>query len=553
MAARHSKGKPVKAAAKPTLAPLKRRLKVSAAAVAASRVKPVEQRENEELMREVADALFRRAAPMPGVIPKADAKKLEMAMDNAIQPAVAWAAASLYSVAFNQGYAFLGYPYLSELTLIPEYRLISETISTDATRNWIEIQSEEEEGVKTKNGGALPEDYKENDAHKEREQKIKDLDAEMKRLNAQEVFRKLSLFDGFMGVAHLYFDTGDDTEIGVGSKELLTDIGDGRPDNEATKLKMSKGKLKSIKHIEATWCYPQWYNAMNPLADDWYNPQMWYVLGKQLHVSRLRCVISMPVPDLLKPAFSFGGMSRTQMAKPYVDNWLQTRQSVSDAVQSFSIMILLTDMAATMESGGQEVFNRAEFFNNLRNNRNLMLADKDTEDLKNVSMSLAGLDKLQAQAQEHMASISRIPLVKLTGVTPTGLNATTDGEMRVYDDTIHAYQESFFRPDLDIVFRFAQINIWGAVDPDLKYIFKPLYEMSDQEKAKLEADKAKAEKDRVDAGILDTGEVRQKIKGDATSGYGFIDADDLPEPPVTAEPGNVEERIDEGDDKGGDD
>jgi hypothetical protein len=46
--------------------------------------------------------------------------------------------------------------------------------------------------------------------------------------------------------------------------------------------------------------------------------------------------------------------------------------------------------------------------------------DKDTEDFANVEKSLAGLDKLQAQAQEHMAAVCGIPLVILLGVTPTG-------------------------------------------------------------------------------------------------------------------------------------
>jgi hypothetical protein len=47
-----------------------------------------------------------------------------------------------------------------------------------------------------------------------------------------------------------------------------------------------------------------------------------------------------------------------------------------------------------------------------------------------------------------MASVSRIPLVKFTGIQPAGLNASSEGEIEVYDDTIAAYQNRFFAPNL---------------------------------------------------------------------------------------------------------
>ena len=63
----------------------------------------------------------------------------------------------------------------------------------------------------------------------------------------------------------------------------------------------------------------------------------WYVIaGKELHVSRFLTFVGREVPDMLKPAYSFGGLSIYQMLKPYVDNWLRTRQSVSDLVQKYS-------------------------------------------------------------------------------------------------------------------------------------------------------------------------------------------------------------------------
>src|SRR6185312_1596424 len=189
--------------------------------------------------------------------------------------------------------------------------------------------------------------------------------------------------------------------------------------------------------------------------------------------SRLLTFIGREVPDILKPAYSFGGLSMSQMAMRYVDNWLRTTQSVSDIVNAFSVMVLLTDLATLLMGSGDELFKRADLFTNFRDNKGLMLVNKDAEDLKNVSAPLGGLDVLQAQTQEHMAAVSRIPTVKLLGLQPAGLNADSEGVMRAFYDSVHAYQERFFRPNLQTIVDFIQLSLFGKVDPEITCTFNP--------------------------------------------------------------------------------
>ncbi|WP_255724378.1 MULTISPECIES: anti-CBASS protein Acb1 family protein [unclassified Caballeronia] len=115
-------------------------------------------------------------------------------------------------------------------------------------------------------------------------------------------------------------------------------------------------------------------------------------------------------------------MSLSQIAKPYVDNWLRTRQSVSDLLHSFSIMVLKTNLAAVLNAeGAEQMLRRAVLLNQARDNRHLMMIDRDTEDFANLSAPLGSLDRLQAQSQEHMAAVTGIPLIVLLGITPSGL------------------------------------------------------------------------------------------------------------------------------------
>ena len=180
-----------------------------------------------------------------------------------------------------------------------------------------------------------------------------------------------------------------------------------------------------------------------------------------MHATRLLTFIGREVPDLLKPAYSFGGLSMSQMVKPYVDNWLRVRQSVSDLISTFSTSGIKTDLSQMLSAGGEQLFKRLVLFNSNRDNQGLMVLDKDTEEYFNVSTPLTTLDQLQAQAQEHMASVSRIPLVKLLGISPAGLNASSEGEIETFDDTINAGQEALIRPNLTRLLHFVQLNALG--------------------------------------------------------------------------------------------
>jgi phage-related protein (TIGR01555 family) len=425
-----------------------------------------------------------------------------MAMDANVTGAQTWANSALASF-WNEGVTFLGYAYLSELAQRPEYRVISETIATEMTRKWITFTSTDDEDDKT--------------------DRIKELVAEFERLNVRNLFCRATEQDGFFGRGHIYIDTGDTDD----AKELVMSIGDGWDDLSKSKIK--KGSIKALRTVEAVWCYPTSYNSNDPLKDNWYRPDSWFVQAKTVHSSRLLTFIGREVPDLLKPTYSFGGLSLSQMAKPYVDNWLETRQSVNDIIHSFSVFALLTNLGESLQGDGQQLFRRAELFNNLRDNRGLMMLDKDSEDFKNVSAPLGGLDSLQAQAQEHMASVSHIPTVKLLGIQPAGLNADSEGVMRSFYDYINACQEHQYRDRLHRLVGLAMLNLWGETDKSIGFKFEPLWALNEKDEAEVEKTKAETDQILIDTGSISPVESRKRVANDPGSDYASIDVDDAPD------------------------
>lgn len=448
------------------------------------------------------------AAPVPvftlpqhpaGVLPPGNTG---LAMDGAVGEVQNWANNFALNGYFTEGITFLGYAYLSELAQRPEYRVISETIANEMTRKWIRFTSHEGE---------------------DKSAKIKELEAEFKRLNVRDMFCRAAEQDGFFGRGHIYIDTGDTDD----PAELQLPVGDGW--NEISIAKFAKQPIKALRTVEAVWCYPTDYNSNDPLKGNWYRPDSWYVQAKIVHTSRLITLIGREVPDLLKPTYSFGGLSLSQMVKPYVDNWLQTRQSVNDIISAFTVFVLASNLGESLQADGDQLFRRAQLFNDLRSNRGLMMIDKETEDFKNVSASLSGLDMLQAQAQEHMASVSHIPLVKLLGTQPAGLNASSEGELRSFYDYVHSFQEHLFRHPLHRLMGLVMISLWGKPDDGISFEFEKLWGLD--EKGDADVEKTKAERDQIliDSGVITPEESRKRVAADPDSDFSSIDVEDVPD------------------------
>jgi uncharacterized protein len=449
----------------------------------------------------------------PGVRPER-APKLTMAMDSGSQgvvpAALSWAAGAYaagpfgYHGTWAEGIGFMGYPYLAALVQRPEYRIPCEVLAEEMTREWIKLTATGDDKT----------------------DRIKKIEAKIKEHKVQEVFRDALTMDNYFGLAPIQIDLGTNAD----DREMLAPLMI-RPE------KIGIGELKGFKVIDPTWISPNNYNSTDPLLDNYYKPTTWFVMGREISTTRLLMICSRPVPDLLKPAYNFGGTALSQMLKPYVDNWLRTRQSVSDLLHSFTTYVISTNLqAAVQDNGPTGLLNRLALFFRFRDNRNALVLDKDSETLANISAPLGSLDKLQAQSQEHMSAITRIPLVKAFGITPTGLNATSEGEIRVFYDTIKAMQQRIMTDPLTTVLKIIQLDMDGKIDDTLGIEYVPLYQLDAAGQAAVQKQHADADAVLIESNVITNEESRKRIAADPESPYFGLQGE-APEPPMPEMPG----------------
>jgi len=430
-----------------------------------------------------------------GVIPT----KLKLAMDAAC--AGSYDFANQYYCDDWQG--FPGYSNLAVQAQKPEFRRITEVIASEMTRAWIRVTGSQED---TKGD------------------KVAEITAALDQFNVREVIRQAMEHDGFFGCGHIYIDV----KIPRSAAPARSDTEELKKPLTITPAKIPVDSLIAFRNVEPNWCYPYQYNSDDPLNPTFYKPQSWFVMGKLVDATRLLTIISRPVPDILKPAYNFGGLSLTQIADPYVANWLRTRDSVGDLVHSFSLSGIATDMSGLLQDGAAcDMDARISAFNRTRDNKGLLMLNKESEEFFQFNVPLSSLDKLQAQAQEQICSVSGLPLVKYTGITPAGLNASADSEIRVFYDWIKALQEAVLSSPLTTIINIIQLNLFGSIDPDIGFEFIPLYQMSALERADINVKKAQQAEALIGAAVVSPAEARVALQSDPDSGYEKIDVDQM--------------------------
>lgn len=409
----------------------------------------------------------------------------EMAMD--------FNGTSMSALTFTEATGFPGFPTLSLLAQLPEYRSMHERLADECIRMW---------GKVTSSGEA-------DDEHKAQ------LEAELKRLDVRAIIRQLVIHDQAFGGGHVYIKLKGDEDCRDTPLVL-------RP------YTVRRNALEGFRVVEPYWVTPNFYNSIDPTAADFYKPSSWFMIGQEVHATRLQTIMSRPVPDMLKPTYSFRGVSMSQLAMPYVDNWLRTRQSVSDAVKQYAVSGVLMDLQQSLLPGADVGLRaRTDLINAYRDNRNLLALDKATEEFFTVSTPLSGLDALQAQAQEQMSAVCHIPLVVLLGITPTGLNASSEGEIRVFYDYVKGYQQNTLSSLMLNFLRVMQLSMFGEIDEDIGWTWEPLLELTALEQSELRKNDSETDERYVGLGVVAPETIQRRLNADPCSLYsGMLEAGD---------------------------
>lgn len=163
----------------------------------------------------------------------------------------------------------------------------------------------------------------------------------------------------------------------------------------------------------------------------------------------------------------------------------------------------------------KELVNRIRAMELSRSIARATIIDGDVEDFTRQQTPLTGLPDLLDRFATRLAASADMPATLLMGMSPAGLNATGESDIRSWYDRVHAAQVRKMRPAIERVVRVI-FSVLDIKEPDSWHIeFNPLWQPTEQEQAQARFTQAQTDKIMIDESVLAPDEIRQNRFGGA--------------------------------------
>lgn len=333
-----------------------------------------------------------------------------------------------------------------------------DCVADDMTREWVEIKS-----------GASPND-------------IEKVYAMMRTMQIPQSFAAMSKW------ARLY--GGAVNVIMIEGQRLDTPL---RLDT------VKPGQFKGLVTLDRWMLTPDLNSAVRTPGPDFGNPE-YYTIDSQtpnlpiprqrVHYSRCCRMEGVELPFWQKQSENMWGISVLERLYDRLTAFDSTTQGTAQLVFRAYLRTLSVDgLRDIIGAGGkayQALVQNIELIRLYQSNEGMTLLDAKDK-LETQTYTFAGLSDVIAAMGEQISGALQVPLTRLFGQTPGGLNSDGESSMRTYEDNIKRLQERWFRRPCDVVIPLCAINAKVELQPGWEYDFVSLRQMTDEQQAEINA------------------------------------------------------------------
>ncbi|WP_210253152.1 DUF1073 domain-containing protein [Beijerinckia sp. L45] len=337
---------------------------------------------------------------------------------------------------------------------------------------------------------------------------------------------------------------------------------------------VGKGAYKGLLPLDRWSVQPSMTDLITDLGPSYGQPKFYSVTASVMNIPRIKVhhsrVIRFEGEDLpvwQKMTENGWGLSVLEPVWDRLTAFDSTTVGTGQLVYKAHLRTLridgLREALATDGPAMKGILKNIDMIRALQTNEGLTLLDKSDE-FQTHQYSFGGLSDVLVQFAQQLSGAAQIPLVRLFGQSPAGLNATGDADIRNYYDACNSQQENRMRTPLETVLEVLHWSELGrAPDDDFSFTFRPLWQMSDKEKVEIAKTVADTVGTLEGATIISKATALRELRqaSQATGMFSSItdkdiedaeneppppgEDDDLPEPPAPGEGDEVEPDGDE--------
>lgn len=203
-----------------------------------------------------------------------------------------------------------------------------------------------------------------------------------------------------------------------------------------------------------------------------------------------------------------------------------------------------------VSAGGEPLDGLVKYVDMMRRFRGIegmtLLDGKDKLETQ-TQPSFSGLSDALTQFGQQLSGALQIPLVRLFGQSPAGMNATGESDLRMYYDGIKQKQEADLRVPITAIYTMLGLSLGTRLPKGSRIEFRSLWQLTDKEKSEIAETTVRAVTAAESGGLLSQqGAMKELQASSRTTGiFTNITDDDIENaeislPPAGEEAANLE-------------
>lgn len=150
----------------------------------------------------------------------------------------------------------------------------------------------------------------------------------------------------------------------------------------------------------------------------------------------------------------------------------------------------------------QAVLKRFATARMLKGNSGILLLDAE-EEYESKSYSFGGLDSIADRFMQVCSGATDIPMTRLLGMSPAGLNSTGESDQNNYYDSVGSMQTVEIEPEMKLLDECLIRSTLGSRPDDLSFSWRPLRQMTEKEISDLRNKNADTVSKLASSNVLD--------------------------------------------------
>jgi len=308
-----------------------------------------------------------------------------------------------------------------------------------------------------------------------------------------------------------------------GGAVIIIIVNDGKELSEKLDIKtLQKDSLKRLIILDRWRIVANNVNA-DLLSDDFGEPETYThnESGQEIHHTRILKFNGDSTTLTELEQNNYWGLSQFDRLMSPIQDSMTSSDLISGLLYESNVDIYkIKGLNEAVANGEDEiVVKRIKLANELKSTINAVALDSE-DNFEKKFATFTGLAEIDDKYLQKVAGASKIPVTKLLGTSPKGLNATGEGDLLNYYDDVSAMQERVYSPKLNYLDTIMSKSLWGT-EEIITFEFKPLFQLSEKEQADLELTRANRDNIYLSNGVIDDDIVLNELNSNKT--YGNLD------------------------------